>query len=251
MTAPNSIERFAELDAGRVLGELDAAESAEWEDLAAMLKQPGDPALDRLAAELEIAMIGANPEPMPAAVSARLLANVRQPAAPAPPPRKAPASPIAIGPWLGWAVAAAVLGLLGIPKLLEKQSPDVETKRLALLEDAADVRRLPMAGAGTPYASAKGEVVWSDSKQEGYMTLANLPANDPAKNQYQLWIVDPTRDEFPVDGGVFNIPSGGAAIIPIDAKLAVKNPAAFVITLERPGGVVRSKQEVVVALAKS
>ena len=84
------------------------------------------------------------------------------------------------------------------------------------------------------------------------MTLSNIPANDPTKRQYQLWIVDPARDEIPVDGGVFDIPAGASAVvIPINAKLAVRNPAAFVITLEQPGGVVKSKQEVVVALAKS
>ena len=79
-----------------------------------------------------------------------------------------------------------------------------------------------------------------------------MPANDPATSQYQLWIVDPARDELPVDGGVFDIPaSADPVVIPIDAKLPVKAPAAFVITREKPGGVVRSKQEIVVAIAKS
>jgi anti-sigma-K factor RskA len=84
------------------------------------------------------------------------------------------------------------------------------------------------------------------------MTLGHLPANDPAVSQYQLWIVDPARDEIPVDGGVFDVPAaGGPVVIPIHAKLRVTKPAAFVITLEKPGGVVRSKQEIVVAIAKS
>ena len=50
---------------------------------------------------------------------------------------------------------------------------------------------------------------------------------------------------------VFDIPSGdGTTIIPIRNPLVVTDPKAFVITLEQPGGVVVSKQEVVVALAK-
>ena len=102
------------------------------------------------------------------------------------------------------------------------------------------------------YDEMSGKVVWSDELQEGYMTLTNLPANDPAANQYQLWIVDPDRDEKPVDGGVFDIPTdGNTAIIPIRNPLAITKPQAFVITLEQPGGVVVSKQEVVVALAKA
>ena len=84
------------------------------------------------------------------------------------------------------------------------------------------------------------------------MSLANLPVNDPTKNQYQLWIVDPKRDEIPVDGGVFDIPAGSdTAVIAIRNALQVSKPTVFVITLEQPGGVVKSKQEVVVALAKS
>ena len=84
------------------------------------------------------------------------------------------------------------------------------------------------------------------------MSLVNLPVNDPTQNQYQLWVVDPERDELPVDGGVFDIPVGSErAVIPIRTALQVSKPAAFVITLEQPGGVVKSKQEVVVALAKS
>jgi hypothetical protein len=50
---------------------------------------------------------------------------------------------------------------------------------------------------------------------------------------------------------VLNIPADGSpAIIPIDAKLAVKQPQVFVITLEQPAGVVKSKQDTVVAIAK-
>ena len=84
------------------------------------------------------------------------------------------------------------------------------------------------------------------------MTLSGIPVNDPRQAQYQLWIVDPSRDaDAPVDGGVFDIPTDGSpVVIPIAAKLALRNPQAFMITLEQPGGVVKSKQEKLVALAK-
>ena len=83
------------------------------------------------------------------------------------------------------------------------------------------------------------------------MRFSGLPAKDPTKAQYQLWIVDPARDERPVDGGVFNIPSdGGEVVVPIRAALRVDNPVAFVITVEQPGGVVVSKQEIVAAIAQ-
>ena len=84
------------------------------------------------------------------------------------------------------------------------------------------------------------------------MFLTDLPVNDHESKQYQLWIVDPTRDEKPVDGGVFDIASAeGTTVIPIRNPLLIRDPKAFVITLEQPGGVVVSKQEVVVAVANS
>ena len=137
-----------------------------------------------------------------------------------------------------------------IAKLTEKLP--LLQKFESLIQDESDTQRLKFASASDPYKGLTGEVIWNDEKQEGYMSLENLAVNDPTKNQYQLWIVDPERDELPVDGGVFDITDkDGKQIIPIRNALAINKPVAFVITLEQPGGVVKSKQEVVVALAKS
>ncbi len=239
MTRDEQELRFEELDAGRALGDLDAAETAEWASLARELGRGGDPQFDFMAAELESASAAA---PLPPGLSARLRDSI---------PAERGGKRLSIAPWLGWAFAACLLGLL----LVRGGKPAATSpadRRDALIRTEDGLVRLPLAGAGGDYASAGGEVVWSDSRQEGYMTLSRLPANDPATSQYQLWIVDPDRDELPVDGGVFDIPAAAEpVVIPIDAKLPVKAPAAFVITREKPGGVVRSKQEIVVAIAKS
>lgn len=137
-----------------------------------------------------------------------------------------------------------------ISKLTEK--PPLLQKFESLIQSESDTQRLEFASASDSYTGLSGEVIWNDEKQEGYMSLENLAVNDPTKNQYQLWIVDPERDELPVDGGVFDITEkNGKQIIPIRNALAINDPVAFVITLEQPGGVVKSKQEIVVALAKS
>ena len=137
-----------------------------------------------------------------------------------------------------------------IAKLTEKLP--LLQKFESLIQDESDTQRLEFASASDSYKGLSGEVIWNDEKQEGYMSLENLAVNDPTKTQYQLWIVDPERDELPVDGGVFDITEkDGNQIIPIRNALAINNPVAFVITLEQPGGVVKSKQEIVVALAKS
>lgn len=98
------------------------------------------------------------------------------------------------------------------------------------------------AGGDTTGNDAAGDVLWSEEEQRGYMMLRGLKPNDPAVEQYQLWIFDTSRDErFPVDGGVFDVPSGQAdVVVPIDAALPVDRPSLYAITVEKPGGVVVS-----------
>jgi len=99
-------------------------------------------------------------------------------------------------------------------------------------------------------ASVSGDVVWSDAKQTGYLKLKGLPVNDANKEAYQLWIFDETQsDKTPIDGGVFNVTADGEVVIPIDAKLRARNPKAFAITIEQPGGVVVSDRKKVAGLA--
>ena len=99
---------------------------------------------------------------------------------------------------------------------------------------------------------SNGDVVWDGLSQRGTMRFAGLPANDPAKSQYQLWIFDSKRDAaFPVDGGVFNVPEHSAeTVISISPKIVVHEAQAFVVTVETPGGVVVSGREQVVRQAK-
>lgn len=95
-----------------------------------------------------------------------------------------------------------------------------------------------------------GEVTWSPSEQRGAMRFVGLPKNDPKQNQYQLWIFDGERDErYPVDGGVFDA-NDGETIVRIDPKLRVNKATLFAITLEPPGGVVVSKREHILVVAK-
>ena len=93
-------------------------------------------------------------------------------------------------------------------------------------------------------------MVWDPVTQRGFMHFAGLCRNDPAAHQYQLWIFDGARDKrYPVDGGVFDVPANTKEIvIPIRAALMVLKPAAFAVTVEKPGGAVVSGREHVVVL---
>jgi hypothetical protein len=101
-------------------------------------------------------------------------------------------------------------------------------------------------------ADVQGEVIWDGSRQEGYLTLSGLPANEHAR-QYQLWIFDAERDErYPVDGGVFDVPAGQPTLtVPIRPALRVHQPVAFAVTLEPAGGVVVSDRSHLMALARA
>lgn len=152
----------------------------------------------------------------------------------------------------GWFVAALVLLTFVIDRV-RTRSPDPSERREQLLASARDLARASWKASDDPLAGGvNGEIVWSPSLQEGYMSFRSLPVNDPARNQYQLWIFDSTRADWeakPVDGGVFDAGSGAEVIVPIDPKLEVRRAALFAITLEPTGGVVVSAREHLLATA--
>lgn len=171
---------------------------------------------------------------------------------------------------LGWAAAAALLiaMLTNQPQDSTQIAAPEATTPVASVEpapaeqpDFAQLREQLSKRSGSMvvpwgasdfegYTEVTGDVVWNTDEQRGYLRLANMPANIPNNSQYQLWIVDPSRDSNPVDGGVFDvIASNNEIIIPIDAKLDVIAPAAFAITREQPGGVVVSAGPLLVVAA--
>lgn len=274
MNSPNKKERFEWLDAGRALGDLSPEEEAEWKSLSEAVieedvsDETSEFSLDAIVSTLEQGLSAAVslPEELKDQISARAK-DFHQPVD----------KEVTIGeanargedvkeedenivrpsfwsrPAIGWA-AAAVLALL----LIVQDSPDGgggagNPSLVEQVESDPALLRRTFSGAGQE-ADSVGEVLWSDAQQQGVMLLGGLPENDPTVSQYQLWIVDPTRDDVhPVDGGVFDIPASasGLVAVPIAATLPIADPAAFVITVEQPGGVVVSKQEQVVAIAKS
>ena len=173
--------------------------------------------------------------------------------------------------WFGWAVAAAAcIALIGTVYYNQQRvttlqaqidelkrptpapaKPTVAEARDRLIREARDLKRASWTkGTVKESEGVTGEVVWSDEKQIGYMTFRGLPANDPNREAYQLWIFEQADLEaHPKDGGVFNIAESGEVIVPIEAKLRVVDPKAFAVTVEKPGGVVVSERGKIAALA--
>ncbi len=130
--------------------------------------------------------------------------------------------------------------------------PDASQQREQFLAAGHSIIKAEVAKADPKSpVEITGDIVWSAEKQEGFMRLRGLPTNDSEKSTYQLWIFDEAQDEkYPVDGGVFDVNKDGEIIIPIDAKINVKNPKLFAVTKEKPGGVVVSDRKGIVAVAK-
>jgi len=249
----------------------------ETQQLAELEADVNDTSIEMTLAAFSAAHFSDKPEAMPEALRSKILAGADQffgaeaddrttdlqPTFTLEPPARTP-----LTSWLGWAVAALAVAALttnlyltqfrpepqvaGNPPI-EQTKPKTPTEmRNELMSSAPDLEKATWSAGKMPDVSGvSGDVIWSDKQQAGYMRLKGLPANDPKKEQYQLWIYEENQGEkTPIDGGVFDVAENGEIIIPIDAKLQAKNPKMFAITIEKPGGVVVSKGEKVAAIAK-
>ncbi len=257
MNSPDaSRDRLLELLADQAFDALDEQDAGELQGLLQTHSQLHPDTMQEIVAFVELASLPTTVPPLPQDLSMRLyeqaqafargtpagaLAGESDGVAPARVGRQ-PASP-SLREWTGWVVAAGLLVALLWSGVIRQPGPDLLQRRRALASatDAVQIH-WQVQNESVP-AELSGDVTWSNSLQQGYLRFVGLPVNDPTSEQYQLWIIDAGRpDSPPIDGGVFDIDRDGEVVIPIDAKLRVFQPAAFAITIERPGGVVVSDQ---------
>jgi hypothetical protein len=269
MNAPDRISELVDRAADRALfgGSPSREERALADSLGIDLERETE-SLELAAAFLatHAAPARASADEMPAALRARLhaLAEARVSApdavstlAPAPQPipiatarRRMPASVVA-----AWTVAAASIAvavasnwsLLADAIRGGDQSTTAIDSPEGFLATHPRALRAALAHGGDAHArpDARGEACFDPETGEGVLFIEGLAPNDPAVEQYQLWIFDRTRDErFPVDGGVFDVSRDGRAVIPVQAKLRVGEPVLFAVTVEPPGGSVVSERRI-------
>lgn len=258
--SPAERNRLMELLADDVLGMLDAADSAE---LATLRARAG---IDRVSYDDIVAgLILATDDPrdgdLPRDMAERLKAMGRSEFVDSAPDRGS-STMLA---WTGWIAAAAGLLLAAVawygqrptaqPPITTPAEPTL-AERVDDLVEEPDTIVVPFAAAGLIEGRENaGDLVWNPRLQRGFLRVAALDANDPAQNQYQLWIFDKARETYAVDGGVFDVASTqptdgqGRTIIPFEPALRVSDPAAFAVTIEKPGGVVVTDQTGLVLLA--
>jgi hypothetical protein len=230
---PDPRERLLDLLTAEATQGLSPAEARELAELLAQFPGEDADSLARAAAAADLAMAG-EPAPLPPALAAKLERRAAEFLA-APPPAEPAVVVVTRTPphaFLGWAIAAGLAAIF-----LWAQLPDPTTaEKLKKLEGREGSRAFVGEKEG-----AAGKIVWNNERQEGYVEVRGLPPVDPATETYQLWIVDAGRaQKEPIDGGVFTVNPDGTAVVPISAKLKVKDAAAFAVTREAAGGVVVS-----------
>lgn len=177
-------------------------------------------------------------------------------------PARKPTPSFSLQSKAGWFAAAAsvLIAVAGWwPRMQNGDVPSAEVpiatvmqqEREKLLAQQGVVTRTWQTTQDPAASGVTGDVVWDPETQNGYVRFRGLQANNSTEQQYQLWIFDGTRDErYPVDGGVFDVPAGQSeVIIPIKAKLEIRDPALFAVTIEKPGGSVVSSRDRIVVLA--
>ncbi len=156
----------------------------------------------------------------------------------------------AVAPWwrrsiavpLPLAAAASLVFAFALFVTTGPEAPGTEFGPAEVAQRLIDegAQELDWNGLGdAAFESVSGEVIWSTAAQQGVLRVAGIPASEPESSQYQLWIVDPSRDDEPVDGGVFDVGENGA-LVEFRPRLPVSDPRAFAVTLEKAGGVVVS-----------
>lgn len=271
-------EKMLELLSDREFAELSEADLAEIRELEKLFPElKNDNSFEIAATAVSLTNLDIS-EPLPAHLQAKILADAEKFfAAPESEPdtrgeefQKTFAFETARRSsflnWLGWAVAGAACIALAVNLWTTRFQDQPQIAAASPTPTATPVRELTAAEQRerllassdvikTDWTNPKqpkeiiGDIVWSNSAQKGFMRFRALPANDPNRETYQLWIIDKTQ-KHPIDGGVFDVTNAGEIIIPINAKLQVKEPTVFAVTAEKPGGVVVSAQEKVLALAK-
>lgn len=247
-----SRERLLDLLADQATQGLSPAELAELDLLRACFPDVDTRVLERTAALLDRVSDPFPPEPLPQALQNQVeqqLLDLMQLSRARTPSRGGSLRLPSPWVWSGWAAAAACLALFFLwptPRPTTLITPTNEAN-LALLQDPGVVKVAAATPVPTQVPGFGGEIVWSNSRQEGYLRVTGFPENDPREFQYQLWIFDGDRDEkHPIHAGLFDVICKNEVLVPIRPKLPVRRPVAFAVTREKPGGVVVSDKKHVV-----
>ena len=226
MKTPDEIDDLLALDSLGLLGPDEARE------LAALLAS--DPALRIRARELResasmFAFLPEQRQPRPELKQEILREIDRRIAAETP-----AASATRERQFFPWALAAlfAIIAAVSVMRDVQR-SREKEHLQLALL-------RPPSADS-----LATAQISWDEKSHTGRLVARRMEALAPDRC-YQIWIIDPRRDE-PVSGGVFTVRADGSVETEVKPAEPVSGAERFLISLEKAGGVKKAEGPFVLA----
>jgi anti-sigma-K factor RskA len=246
-------QRVLELLADRAVFGLEPAEERELEALLATHPSRDPDALDRLAAAVAAIATNAAAPSLPHSLKARIGEDARRfsrrrgdPAVEPAGRRSGGAASLPRMLAAGLLCALATIACVAVigrsdprgaeARRMKRPAPTSAMQRDDMLASAGDALRLDCAAAAADGAKTSGDVVWSGSRQRGFLRISGLAPNEPTESQYQIWIVEGGHGR-PVPGGVFDVGrEAGEVIVPILPQAFVQGPTTFVVTVEKPGG---------------
>jgi anti-sigma-K factor RskA len=115
---------------------------------------------------------------------------------------------------------------------LQRREQELAQERLlTALISSTDTRVASMFGTEPDAMKAEGWIVWSPSKERGFIVVHFLPEL-PAGKEYQLWAV---AGQEALPAGAFTVDSIGHNALMVQVEVA--QPERFEITVEPTGGV--------------
>jgi anti-sigma-K factor RskA len=146
--------------------------------------------------------------------------------------------------WMPWSLAAC-LAIACAYLVADNKGLRGRVTRLKEREVLAQVQIASLNSKLSDAPDATGVVVWDERKQSGLLKVAHLPRNS-SDHDYQLWLVDPRYSE-PVNGGVFHLENDGSVSVKFHPRATVRTAKAFIISLERKGGVAKVEGPIVLS----
>jgi len=243
-------EPFTEWAALYAMGTLDGEERTQFETHLAtgclacttMLSE-----LSEVVATLAWAAPAVSPRPE---LREKLLARVRTEQAPmvSAPPLSMPRLPVWVwwhrALWAGRVAVAGLVGVLGLAlydaqgqlgkqRVVNHQLTEelAQERVLTTLVAHTDTRVAALASSQHTTPPAAGWIVWSPSKQRGFIVVHFLPAL-PAGKTYQLWAI---AGQQTLSARMFQVDTVGHTALMV--SVAVAHPDRFEITVEPAGGV--------------
>ncbi|MGI9115999.1 MAG: hypothetical protein DLM52_11665 [Chthoniobacterales bacterium] len=122
---------------------------------------------------------------------------------------------------------------------------DALKDRVSAFERNANVIVATLTSKLSTAPQALATITWDTAKQQGVLRAEDLPPNRTDQD-YQLWIADPNYKD-PVNGGVFSVTKSGNAEIVFRPNARVTSAKAFLVSLERKGGVTKAQGPIVLA----